>query len=110
MLNLISNAYAQGAPAQNANPIMQLIPIALIFVVFYFFMIRPQAKKIKEEQAFINSLEKGSEVFTKSGIIGTIVGLTDKIATLEISDGVKLKVLRSQIAGLATKLFETEKK
>lgn len=109
MLNFISSAYAQTAPAAGAqpNPIMQLVPLLLIGVVFYFFMIRPQAKKLKEEQAFLNTLSKGEEIFTKSGIIGTIVGLTDKIVTLEISEGVKLKILKSQIAGTAKKLLET---
>ena len=111
MFNFISSAYAQTAPAAgNQNPLMQLIPLILIFVVFYFFMIRPQAKKIKEEQAFLNTLQKGEEIFTKSGIIGTIVGLTDKIVTLEISEGVKLKMLKSQIGGQAKKLLETEEK
>ncbi len=111
MFNFISSASAQTAPAAGAaNPLMQLIPLILIFVVFYFFMIRPQAKKIKEEQAFLNTLQKGEEIFTKSGIIGTIVGLTDKIVTLEISEGVKLKMLKSQIGGQAKKLLESEDK
>ncbi|MFZ4714334.1 MAG: preprotein translocase subunit YajC [Bacteriovoracaceae bacterium] len=107
MFNLINSAYAQTAPAAQPNAMMQLVPLLLIGVVFYFFMIRPQAKKLKDEQAFLNTLAKGEEIFTKSGIIGTIVGLTDKIVTLEISEGVKLKILKSQIAGQAKKLLES---
>lgn len=108
MMFFISSAFAQTAPAAGApNPMMQLVPLALIFVVFYFLMIRPQAKKLKDEQAFIGGLQKGTEIYTKSGIIGTIVGLTDKIITLEIAEGVKMKVLKSQVGGEAKKLLET---
>ena len=99
MLGLfISNAYAQAAPAQQ-NPVMSLIPLALVFVVFYFFMIKPQKKKMEEEQKFLSEIQKGDEVFTKSGMIGTIVGLTDKIVTLELEGNVKVKFLRSSIGG-----------
>lgn len=108
MMFFISSAFAQTAPAAAApNPLMQMIPLALIFVVFYFLMIRPQAKKLKAEQAFISGLQKGTEIYTKSGILGTIVGLTDKIITLEIAEGVKMKVLKNQIGGEAKKLLET---
>ena len=109
---LIENALAQtaaaGTPAQN--PIMQFVPFIAIFMIFYFLMIRPQKKKMQEEAAFLSSLNKGDEVFTKSGIIGTIAGLTEKVVTLEVSEKVKLKVLRSHIAGAASKLFEKTEK
>ena len=106
---LIPSAHAAATPQPNA--LMQFMPLIMIGFVFYFLILKPQKKKLQEEQAFISTLEKGSEVYTKAGIIGTITGLTEKIVTLEISDGVKLKVLRSQIAGLASKLFEkTEEK
>ena len=68
-------------------------------------MIKPQKKRLQEEQNLIAALGKGDEVFTKSGMLGKIAGLTDKIVTLEISDGVKIKVLKSQIGGLANKIF-----
>ncbi len=114
-LTLLGQAEAQlTGPAANGstqNPLASMIPFVLIFVVFYFFMIRPQKKKMDEEQAMINALGKGDEVYTKAGLIGTIAGLTEKVITLEVSEGVKVKVLRSQIAGLAKKIFEaTEKK
>lgn len=108
---LITAANAQdggaGAPAQN--PLMSFLPFILIFFIFYFLMIKPQKKKLEEEQAMINSIAKGDEIYTKSGIIGTITGMTDKIVTLEVSDGVKMKVVKGQIAGLAKKLFEEPK-
>lgn len=106
MLNwLISDAQAQEA-AQQPNVLVQFAPFIVIFFIFYFLMIRPQKKRMMEEQNMLNSLNKGDEIYTKSGIIGTIVGLTEKIVTLEVSQGVKMKVLRSQVAGLAQKLFD----
>ena len=75
-------------------------------MIFYFLMIRPQKKKLDEEKALIAGLAKGDEVYTKSGIIGTIYGLTDSVVTLEVSEGTKMKVLKSHIGGLAKKLFE----
>ncbi len=109
---LITAANAQeggagGAPAQN--PLMSFLPFILIFFIFYFLMIKPQKKKMEEEQAMINSIAKGDEIYTKSGIIGTITGITDKIITLEVSEGVKMKIVKGQIGGLAKKLFEEPK-
>lgn len=101
----------QAAPAAQPNPLTQFLPFVLIFVIFYFLMIRPQKKKMQEEQKLLNALEKGDEVYTKSGIIGTIVGLTDSVATLEISENSKMKILRGSIAGKADALFKkTEEK
>lgn len=117
---VISNAYADGAhtsagsaasatanaAANSPSPFASLVPFLLIFLIFYFLMIRPQKKKAQQEEAMLAALGKGDEVYTRSGIIGTISGLNDKIVTLEIADGVKIKVLRGQIGGRANKLFE----
>jgi len=94
---------AQAAPKQN--PLMSFVPFILIFGVFYFLMIRPQKKKFEEEQNFLKSIKSGDEVYTKAGLIGTISGQTDKVVTLEVADGVKMKVLKGQIAGSTKKLF-----
>jgi preprotein translocase subunit YajC len=102
---LVAPAYAQEA-AQQPNVLVQFAPFLIIFFIFYFLMIRPQKKRMMEEQNLLNSLNKGDEVYTKAGIIGTITGLTEKVVTLEISQGVKMKVLRSQIGGLAQRLFD----
>lgn len=102
----IASAHAQEAAGGQQNIMMSFLPFILIFAIFYFLMIRPQKKRLEEEQSMINSLSKGDEVYTKSGILGKIVGLTDKVITLEVNDGVKLKVLRSQVGGLVEKLFE----
>ena len=113
MLNLfISNAYAQAAatPAVGQPSFMQYAPLGIVIAIFYFVMIRPHKKQLDEERKLISELTKGCEVYTKSGMLGTIVGITDKIITLEVSEGVKLKVLKSQIAGLAKSLFEKQEK
>ena len=114
MLDLIlSSAQAQDAaanPAMNQNPMMQFLPFILVFGIFYFLMIKPQKKKLEQEQAMLKGLTKGDEIYTKAGLLGTIVGLTEKIVTLEVASGVKLKVIRSQIAGKSNGLFEAESK
>jgi preprotein translocase subunit YajC len=108
---LISSAHAQeaAATATQQSPMASMIPFALIFVVFYFLMIKPQKKKLEQEKKFLTELSKGTEVFTKSGILGTIVGMTDKVFTLEIADNVKIKILKSQVGGAANTIFDADK-
>ena len=82
----------------------QFIPLILIFVIFYFFLISPQQKKIKEHKAMVASLKRGDEVITSGGMVGTIekVNEDDKI-DLQISDNVTVKVVRSTIQSLLNK-------
>ena len=100
MLGLfMSTAYAQTAAApQGPNAFEMFVPFIFIFVIFYFLIIRPQAKRQKDQQKFVAELKRGDEVITASGILGRIESITDQFVTLEISDGVKVKMLRSQIA------------
>ena len=107
---LILSANAQQAANPQQNQMLQFFPLVLVFVILYFLMIRPQKKKFDEEQALIAKLAKGDEVYTKSGFIGTIVGINDKIVDLEASEGVRFKVLKSQIAGLAKSVLGPEDK
>jgi len=88
------NYLLMGAPANGAepNPIMTFLPMVLIIVVFYFFMIRPQMKKQKEVTAFRNSLAKGDKVVTTGGIYGKIIELKDNYVLLQIDDNVKIRV------------------
>jgi preprotein translocase subunit YajC len=88
------NYLLMGQPAQGAeaNPIMTFLPMILIIVVFYFFMIRPQMKKQKEVTAFRNSLAKGDKVVTTGGIYGKILELKDNYVLLQIDDNVKIRV------------------
>jgi preprotein translocase subunit YajC len=96
-------AYAQSAagtaPAAGSGlaSFGQFVPLILIFVVFYFLLIRPQQKKAQEQQGFLTNLKKGDKVMTGGGVHGTITGLTDTAATLEIADNVRIKVQRGYI-------------
>lgn len=111
MLDLfISSAHAQTAqgPAQPAW--MSFIPFVLIFVVMYFLMIRPQKKRMEEEQNFLNKLSHGDEVYTKSGILGKVTGIAEKVVTIELEGGTRMKVLKSHIGGSAAALFTEAKK
>ena len=91
-------AYAQaGATPAAGGGLAGFLPLILIFVVFYFLLIRPQQKKAKEHQNFLTNLKKGDDVMTSGGIHGRITGMTDTIVTLEIADGVRIKVNRPAV-------------
>ena len=79
----------------------QFIPLILIFFVFYFLLIRPQQKKAKEHQNYLDNLKRGDKVITGGGIFGQITGLTDTVVTLEVAENVRIKVSRSSILGSA---------
>jgi preprotein translocase subunit YajC len=97
----ISEAYAQaaGAATDGTGMIMQFAPLVLIFIVFWFLMIRPQQKRMKEHRALVSAAKRGDRVVTNGGILGTITkaveGETE--VELEIASGVKVRVLRSAI-------------
>ncbi|MEN8189767.1 MAG: preprotein translocase subunit YajC [Thermodesulfobacteriota bacterium] len=101
---MTSVAYAAG-PAAGGGPggFASFLPLILIFGVFYFLLIRPQQKQAKQHQQFLDDLKNGNKVITKGGIHGTITGLTDTTVTLEISNGVRIKVSRSAIGAPLTK-------
>lgn len=97
---------APGFLGGGPNGMSPLIPLIVIFAIFYFLMIRPQQRKMKEQQKFLTDLKKGDMVVTNSGIVGLVKQLSDKIITLEIDEGVNLKILRSQIMESANSLKE----
>ena len=104
---LISTAYAQaagGAAPAPAVDFMSFLPLILIFVVFYFLLIRPQQKKLKEHKSMIDGLRRGDRVVTAGGIIGTVtrVGDNDE-AIVEIAEGVRVRVLRSTVTTVLAK-------
>ncbi len=74
-----------------------MVMMLAMFAIFYFLLIRPQSKKAKEHQNMLNALKKGDEVVTGGGIIGRVSGITDKIVTVEISEKVRVRVLKAQI-------------
>ncbi len=92
-------AYAADAAQSAPSPLAGLIPMVLIFVVFYFLLIRPQQKKAREQQQFLAELKKGDEIVTTGGIHGKITGLTDTVVTVEIADNLRVKVSRQYILG-----------
>nr|MBC8436683.1 preprotein translocase subunit YajC [Candidatus Omnitrophota bacterium] len=78
--------------AQAVNPLVNLLPLILIFVIFYFLLIRPQKAKEKEHKKMLGSLNKNDEVVTSSGIHGTIINLKDNSVILRIDDNVKIEL------------------
>ena len=100
---LISNAYAQTSAAPFGGDLMAFLPMVLIFIVFYFLLIRPQQKKAKEHRTMLGALQKGDEVVTAGGVLGKVTKLSDQYATVEIAPGVETPVQRSAITQLLPK-------
>jgi preprotein translocase subunit YajC len=100
---LISDALAQTPSSPLGGDLMAFLPMVLIFVVFYFLLIRPQQKKAKEHRAMLEALQKGDEVVTAGGVVGRVAKLTDQYAAIEIAPSVEINVQRSAIAQLLPK-------
>lgn len=100
---LIDNAWAQAAPAQQGTSMGFILFMGLFFVIFYFMLIRPQSKRAKEHRAMLAALAVGDEVVTSGGILGRVVEVGDNFITLEVADGVQLKVQKGQVASLMPK-------
>src|SRR3978361_1059096 len=90
---------AQAAGGGAGGGIMQIAPLILIFGVFYLLVIRPQSKKAKVHQQMLSELKKGDDVITQGGIIGRITGIKDDEVTLQVQEGVRLRILRSAVTG-----------
>ena len=97
---MIDLAYAMGGQAAGGqgNQLMALAPFVLMFVVFYFLLIRPQQKKAKQHKTFLESLKKGDTVVTSGGIYGEITGITEDTVTMEIAEKVRVRVLKGAVA------------
>ena len=100
---LITNAYAQGAPAAAPNPLVSFLPLIILFGIFYFMLIRPQMKRAKEQRAMIAALGKGDEVLTNGGVLGRIDDIADQSVTLEIAPGVIVKLQKQAISAVLPK-------
>lgn len=95
----ISTAYAQAGGAAP-NPLISFLPLILIFVVFYFLLIRPQQKRVKEHQAMQQALKRGDEIVTGGGVYGKVVkteGEANNVLVVEIAQGVQVRVERSTV-------------
>ncbi|MEO1551497.1 MAG: preprotein translocase subunit YajC [Pseudomonadota bacterium] len=97
-------AYAQAAGGGAAGGIISFVPILLIFAIMYFFLIRPQQKKMRQHQDMVKALRRGDQVVTQGGIIGKVAKVKDDDELeLEIASGVKVRVVRSTIAHVMSK-------
>lgn len=91
------NYLLMAAPQEGANPLMTFMPLLIIIVIFYFFMIRPQVKRQKELRVFRDSLGKGDKVVTTGGIYGKIVEVKDNIVMMQIDNDVTIRVDKAAI-------------
>jgi len=83
--------------SEDQNPIMTFLPLILIILVFYFFMIRPQMKKQKDLRSFRESVKKGDKVITTGGIYGKITDIKENVIVVDVGDNVRLKIDKSAI-------------
>ena len=100
---LISNAFAQSAPAGDAGGLMSFIPLILMFVVLYFIMIRPQMNRQKEMKAMLEALAAGDEVITVGGILGKVTAVKDQYITVEIVTGTEVQMQKNAVTSVLPK-------
>jgi len=86
---------------QAVNPIMQLVPLFLIFIIFYFILIKPQKAREKEHQKMLAGVAKNDDVITTGGIHGTVVNVKDKTVVIRVDDNVKIEIEKNCIATIA---------
>jgi preprotein translocase subunit YajC len=99
---LISLAHA-AAPAAQPDPLMSFLPLIVIFVLFYFMLIRPQMKRAKEQRKMLEGLDKGDEVATSAGILGRVTKVGEQYVHMDIADGVTVVVQKSTVQTLLPK-------
>ena len=108
---LISPAYAQAANAASSPGLVEsIMPLLLIFVVFYFLLIRPQQKKVKMHKEMLGTIRRGDRVVTGGGILGTVTKvISDTELQVEIADGIKVRVERGMVSGVVAKTEPADK-
>jgi preprotein translocase subunit YajC len=101
----VSEAWAQaaGGTAGGADLLVQFGPLVLIFVVFWFLLIRPQQKRAKEHRAMVQALKRGDKIVTNGGIFGQVSHVGDDHLMVEIADGVKIKIVRDAVSAVPAK-------
>src|SRR5262245_59953518 len=100
---LIASAYAQAGGTPQQSMLTSMLPLVIMVVVFYFLLIRPQSKRAKEHRALIAALEVGAEVVTNGGILGKVTEVSEQFVTVQIADGVRVKVQRHTISQVLPK-------
>ena len=105
---MIGLAFAMGTPPGGAagggqSAITSMIPLVIMFAIFYFLLIRPQQKKAKEHKALLEALKKGDQVITAGGMHGKISAVDDTVVTLEVANNVNIKFNKGHIAAIIDK-------
>ncbi len=100
---LISDAWAQAGAEGAGGGLLSLLPLVVIFVLFWFLLIRPQQKRAKQHKEMVSGLKKGDEVVTNGGTLGKILDVGDNFINLEIAEGVQIKVQRQAVAQMMPK-------
>ncbi|MES1982726.1 MAG: preprotein translocase subunit YajC [Pseudomonadota bacterium] len=99
----MSNAYAQAAAPAGGFDIMGILPLIGLILVFYFLILRPQQKRAKEQKAMMDALQSGDEVIVAGGVLGRITKVGETYATVEIADGVTVRVQRNSVQNVLPK-------
>jgi preprotein translocase subunit YajC len=99
----IADAWAQAAPAAPEQSAFAFLPLIILFVVFYLFLIRPQVKRQKEHQKLVQALGKGDEIVTSGGIVGRIVDVGDNFLKVEIAKGVEVRLQKPAVTTVLPK-------
>lgn len=98
----IDDAWAQGGSGQSGS-LLGFLPLIVIFVLFYFLLIRPQSKKQKEHRAMVDALSSGDEVITGGGVLGKVTDVGEQFVTVEIANNVQVKVQKHTVAAVLPK-------
>ena len=100
-----SPAYAQaaagGAPGGTAGLLMQIVPLILLFGIFWFLIIRPQQQKLKAHRAMVAAVKKGDEVITGGGLVGKVVKVTDSEVEVELAPNIKVRALKGTLSSVS---------
>ena len=101
----ISEAFAEGAAVAQEQPNMleALFPFIILFIVFYFLLIRPQQKRAKEHKVMAEGLQKGEEIITNGGIVGKVTSVDEEYVKVELSEGVEIMMQRQAVASVLPK-------
>ena len=100
LISQLPNVWIQVAQAQTQSPLVSLVPIFLVFGIFYFLLLAPMRKRQKALQKVVEGLKRGDKVVTNGGLIGEIAAVEDRVVHLKLGENVKVRVLKSAIAGL----------
>jgi len=99
----ISDALAQAGQATQPDPWVSLLPLVLIFAIFWFLIIRPQTKRAKQHREMVGAIKVGDEIVTQGGVLGRVVALGDTFVTVEVADKVQVRLQRHMVGAIMPK-------